>query len=97
MDLERKRRLDEIGFEFDVKDEANEEEWNLQFKQLLDHYEKHGHCELFWAVDRFTIIFNTPTNTPPASLPELQAMCHLVTREFHHCHWAVGSICNVHA
>jgi hypothetical protein len=51
MDPERKRRLDEIGFDFKHKDKANEI-WNLQVKKLRDFYGKHGHCELFWAVDR---------------------------------------------
>jgi hypothetical protein len=60
MDQERKRRLDEIGFEFNVK---NEDIWNLQFKKLRDYYEKNGHCELFWAVDRFIFVLATPTNT----------------------------------
>jgi hypothetical protein len=64
MDPERKMRLDEIGFGFDKADEEN---WNLQFKRLLDYYEKHGHCELFWTVNRFIFVLNTPTNTPPVS------------------------------
>jgi hypothetical protein len=57
MDFERKAKLDKIGFEFSVKDKANEEKWNLQFKKLQDYRGKHGDCELFWAVDRFTFIF----------------------------------------
>jgi hypothetical protein len=60
MDSERERRLGEIGFEFNVKDKAKEETWNLQFKRLRDYSEKYGHCELFWAVDRFTFILNNP-------------------------------------
>jgi hypothetical protein len=49
MDLERKRRLDEIGFVFSAQDNI----WNGLFKKLHDYYEIHGHCELLWAVDRF--------------------------------------------
>jgi hypothetical protein len=63
MDPERQRMLDEIGFDFNPKDKTIEENCNLQFKRLQDYYGKHGHCELFWAVDRFTFILNTPTNT----------------------------------
>jgi hypothetical protein len=51
MDPEREVKLNEIGFEF----KKYEEKWNLQFKTLQDYYGKHGHCELFWAVDRFTV------------------------------------------
>jgi hypothetical protein len=69
MILERQRMLYEIGFDFNPKDNANEEKWSLQFKRLRDYYGKHGHCELCWAVDRFTFILNTPTNTPTVSLP----------------------------
>jgi hypothetical protein len=32
---------------------SDEAGWNLQFKKLQDYYEKHGHCKLFCAVDRF--------------------------------------------
>jgi hypothetical protein len=54
MDQGRKVKLDEIGFKFSPRrDKANQEKWNLKFKKLQDYYEKHGHCELFWAVDRF--------------------------------------------
>jgi hypothetical protein len=53
MDQERKRMLDEIGFYL-------EDKWTLQFKKLRVYYEKHGHCELLWAVDRFTLIFEYP-------------------------------------
>jgi hypothetical protein len=89
MDFERKAKLDKIGFELSVEDEK----WNLQFKKLRDYYEKHGHCELFWAVDRFTsFILNIPTNIPPVSLPELQAMCHKSTRTRN---WAPGSSLSV--
>jgi hypothetical protein len=57
MDFERKEKLDEIGFQFTVlKDRTNEPKWNLQFKKLQDYNVKHGHCELFWDVDRFTVI-----------------------------------------
>jgi hypothetical protein len=41
--------------------------WNRMYKRLRAFKEDHGHCELFWAVDRFIIILNTPTNTPPVS------------------------------
>jgi hypothetical protein len=68
MDFERKVKLDEIGFEFSVMDKANEEKWNMQFKKLQEYYGKHGHCELFWVVDRFIFILNTPTNTTRVSL-----------------------------
>jgi hypothetical protein len=61
--VERKAKLDEIGFELSVQDEANEETWNLQFKKLQDYYGKHGHCELLLAVGRSTFILKTPTNT----------------------------------
>jgi hypothetical protein len=60
MDQEQKRMLDEIGLEFNP---SKEENWDLQFKKLQDYFGKHGHCELVWAVDRFTFISNTPTNT----------------------------------
>jgi hypothetical protein len=36
MDAERKRRLDEIGFDSNPQKKANEENWNLQFKRLRD-------------------------------------------------------------
>jgi hypothetical protein len=57
LDFEREAKLDELGFEFSVKDEIYDAKWNLQFKKLQDYYGKHGHCELFWAVDHFTFIF----------------------------------------
>jgi hypothetical protein len=69
LDQERKRMLDEIGFDFNPKGMTNEDIWNLQFKKLQDYFEKHGHCELVWAVDRFIFILNTPTSIPPLSLP----------------------------
>jgi hypothetical protein len=56
MDFERKEKLVETGFEFC----PDEEKWNSQFKKLQDYHGKHGHCELFWAVDRFTFIFEYP-------------------------------------
>jgi hypothetical protein len=56
VDVERKAKLDEIGFEFSVKSKLNEEKWNLQFKKLQDYYGNHGHCELIWAVGRLTVI-----------------------------------------
>jgi hypothetical protein len=60
MDPEREAKLNEIGFEFNHKGKKCEEKWNLQFKTLQDYYGKHGHCELFWAVERFTFILNAP-------------------------------------
>jgi hypothetical protein len=68
MDEEQKRMLMRIGFEFNLLDKVNEAFWNLQFKKMRDYYERHGHCELFWAVDCFTFLFNIPTNTPSVSL-----------------------------
>jgi hypothetical protein len=38
MSQERKRMLDEIGFEFNRMDRA----WNLQFEELREYYENHG-------------------------------------------------------
>jgi hypothetical protein len=52
--------------------QQDEAEWNLQYKKLQDYNGKHGHCELFLAVDRFTFSLNTPTNTTAVSLPVLQ-------------------------
>ena len=46
MDPERKRMLDEIGFDFNPKDKTNEEKWNSYLKKLQDYFGKHGHCEL---------------------------------------------------
>jgi hypothetical protein len=89
LDPKRKKRLDEIGFEFSVMHKLNAKNWNLQFKKLRAFKESHGHCELFWAVDRFTFILKTPTHTPPVSLPELQLKCHKSSRKTRH--WAVGS------
>jgi hypothetical protein len=67
MDQERKPRLEEIGFDFSPK-EKSKDVWNLRFQKLREYYEKHGHCELFWTVDWFFYILNTPTNIPPVSL-----------------------------
>jgi hypothetical protein len=77
MDQERKRMLDEIGFTFKppTREKSAEENWNWQFKKLRDYYGKHGHCELLWAVDRFTFILNTPTDTPHVFLPALHLHC----------------------
>jgi hypothetical protein len=63
LDQERKGMLDEIGFDFNPMDKEKEKRWNLQFMKLQDYVGKYGHCELMWAVDRFTFISNTPTNT----------------------------------
>jgi hypothetical protein len=59
MSPERKMRLDEIGFVFDLR----KENWNVHFDSLRQFKNDDGHCELFWAVDRFTFMLNTPTNT----------------------------------
>jgi hypothetical protein len=70
MDPGRKMRLDEIGFVFDLL----QENWNVQFDSLRQFKNDNGHCELFWAVDRFTFILNTPLTLPSVYLRELQAM-----------------------
>jgi hypothetical protein len=69
--------------------------WNLQYKKLHDYYVKHGHCELFWAINRLIFILNTPTNTPLISVPELQLMCQSSSRKTRH--WADGSTLSVNA
>jgi hypothetical protein len=79
---ERKRMLDEIGFDFNP-DKARKINWNFEFDRLCQFKNDHGHCELFWAVDRFTLILNSPTNTPTVSLPALQVMCQAVTSLIH--------------
>jgi hypothetical protein len=68
MDFERKAKLDEIGFEFYVRDKADEETWNLRFKELQEYHGKHGHCELFWTVKRYTFVLNTSPLTLYLSL-----------------------------
>jgi hypothetical protein len=94
MDQGRKTRLDEIGFELNAKIMTYDHIWDLQCQKLHNYYEKHGHCELVWAaVDRFTFILDTPTNTSAVSLPELQAVCQSGTRKTRN--WAVGSARNV--
>jgi hypothetical protein len=85
LDPEKKNRLDGIGFEFNRFERA----WNLQFKKLQDYYVKHGHCELFWAIDRFIFVLNIATNTQTVSLPDLQAMCQGSIRKTQN--WADGS------
>jgi hypothetical protein len=35
-------------------------QWNNMYKRLRAFKESRGHCELFWAADRFTFILNTP-------------------------------------
>jgi hypothetical protein len=56
-------KANEIGFDFNfIKkpiNKANEILWNSKFQKLREYYEKHGHCELFWAVDCFIFILNT--------------------------------------
>jgi hypothetical protein len=49
MDPEIKTMLEVIGV-----DAAFEEQWNCQFKKLIDFHGIHGHCELFWAVNRLS-------------------------------------------
>jgi hypothetical protein len=90
MDHQRKRMLDEINFDFNPK-----EKWDFHFEKLREYYEKHGHCELFWAGDCLTFILNTPTKTPPVPLPGFQAMFHESARK--PLNWANGSARNVHA
>jgi hypothetical protein len=68
MYFERKAKLDEIAFEFSVRDKADEETWNLHFKKLQEYNGKHGHCELFWAVDR---VLPSSLNTILIILPVL--------------------------
>jgi hypothetical protein len=41
--------------DFNLKGKKNKENWNSQFNQLREYYEKHGHCELFWVVHRFLL------------------------------------------
>jgi hypothetical protein len=89
MDPERKAKFNEIAFDFNT----NEDRWDFQFKRLRVFKESHGHCELFWAVDSFTFILKTPTNTPLVSLPTLQAMCQSVTALTRN--WANGSTSSV--
>jgi hypothetical protein len=71
LDPERKRMIDEIGLAFNSTGMTNKENWNLQFQKLRDYNEKHGHCEFFWAVDRFSFVLNNATNTPTVALPVL--------------------------
>jgi hypothetical protein len=52
MDPERKAKLNEIAFDFNI--------WDFQFQKLHAFKENHGHCELLWAVDCLTFILNTP-------------------------------------
>jgi hypothetical protein len=92
LDPEKKNRLDEIGFDFNPGKER-EKDWNFEFDKLRQFKNDHGHCELVWAVDRFTLILNTPTNTPTVSIPELQAMCQGCTRKTRN--WADGSTSSV--
>jgi hypothetical protein len=83
MNQERESRLEKIGFEFNGK-----EKWNLQFNKLRDYYVKHGHCELFWAVDRFTFIFNSPTNIPPVFSLNVAGRVSVKKEEPKLCSWA---------
>jgi hypothetical protein len=96
MDQERTQKLEEIGFDLDSKDrdKANDVLWNSQFNKLREYDERHGHCELFWAVSSYSFILNTPTNSPHVSLPTLQVKCLKSTRKTRH--WAFGSTISVH-
>jgi hypothetical protein len=89
MDQEQKARLEEIGFEFSYMEKMNEDIWNSKFQKLRAFKANHGHCELLWAVYRFTFVLNTPTNTPRVSLLALQVKCHKGTRKTKN--WAYGS------
>jgi hypothetical protein len=44
--------------------DRHDAQFNRMYERLHAFKEKHGHCELFWAVDHFNYILNTPTNTP---------------------------------
>jgi hypothetical protein len=80
MDFERKDKLDVIGFEFSVKNKADEEKRTLQFKKLQDYYGKQGDCDFCVGLPTvFPSSLNTPTNSLPASLPALQVKCRSVT------------------
>jgi hypothetical protein len=48
LNLEHKRRLEEIDFDLNPRAAIDEQ----KFKKLFDYHGKHGHCELVWAVDR---------------------------------------------
>ncbi len=48
MDPERMKRLDEIGFVFDMR----EEDWNVQLDSLRRFKNDNGHCEWLSALDR---------------------------------------------
>jgi hypothetical protein len=67
-------------------------QWNKMNEKPRAFKECHGHCELFWAVDRFTFILNTPTYTSLIFLLALQVKCHALTHN-----WAIGSTISVHA
>jgi hypothetical protein len=86
---ERKAKLNEIGFDSNPNpNRTHERKWNVQLEKLGEFKEKHGHGELFWAVDYFTFILNTLTNTLPVFFPDLQLMCHKGTRMNHN--WENG-------
>jgi hypothetical protein len=63
MDPERKTKLKEIAFDFNLKGVTNDDIWDFQFQKLREYYEKHGHCELYSVLNHFTFILNTLTNT----------------------------------
>jgi superfamily II DNA or RNA helicase len=43
---ERKRLLEAIGFQWEVRDEINEDIWVARFQQLLTFKAAHGHCDV---------------------------------------------------
>jgi hypothetical protein len=47
---------------------SQDAQWNVQFKKLGKFKEKHGHCELFWFLDRIVFVLNTPLLTLHLSL-----------------------------
>ena len=46
MPLERKEKLISLGFEFNLAEKNNEEQWELMFKRLLDYKRKFGDCKV---------------------------------------------------
>jgi hypothetical protein len=45
MDVERQAKLDELAFDFSVREKTHEENWNLKFLKLKDYNRNHGHSE----------------------------------------------------
>lgn len=46
LSLERKSRLTQLGFEFDLAKVSNENAWNEMLEQLIDFKRKFGHCKV---------------------------------------------------